>query len=838
MRVRERRVHRPGTRDLICAGYVATMIAAAAVAAWPIYRSAAFVLLVVTAAVVGGVLAGIARRLRWRAWVTALAVGVAILVLGVPLAVPSRLTGLPEVALGLLDVLSGAVLGWKDLVTVELPVGSYRNLLVPALIVFLAGTTSALLLSWRRGPRGGLAVLVTLGMLAFGLLFGRPVTSAPLTVGSLTIPAPFELLTGAVGLIASVLWLTWCTYDDRARALRRAAAASGVRMSRRRSASDRRRMALGAVMVVAPVAVAVVVAPTLAQGLDREVLRSASAPDLALSRAVSPLAEYRTHFDDDRYAQVLFRVDPVADEELPERLRLATLAHYDGEVFRAVDPQAAVGDQRYLRVPSTLTAPPGSPVAARIEIDTLEGIWLPTAGVVQQVRFDGERASDLADGFYYNQALASGIEVAGLDAGDSYVLRATEPETPALAEIDAPGGQVRAQGTPEAPEALRTWVTEHVEGTGGAALAHLVDLLRERGYLSHALTAPTSESSWMDDLEGYVFESSASGHSLARVGLLFEQLLEREEATAAGESLVAAIGDDEQFSVAVALVARELGFPARIVVGVRLGGDEPLVDGGGAGLPACANGQCRAADIAAWTEVQSADGQWVPIDATPQHTVGVDAETTTQRDPRNETEVRPDVAEAVAPPDPVQQDGADEPPTPPATGPDLSVLWTTLRITGVAVLVLAALAGPFLAVVVAKSMRRRARRARPEPAAAIAGGWDEYLDAAVDSGRVPPQAQTRSELADIYATPRAAVLARVADAAVFSDAPATADDADEFWRIVDGERRALHAESGMFARVRAAVSWRSFTRSLTGAPRRRSGSTAERRTRRPDGRAH
>ena len=59
-----------------------------------------------------------------------------------------------------------------------------------------------------------------------------------------------------------------------------------------------------------------------ARGSEREVLRSAAGPELAVSSAVSPLAEYRGLFEDDRADDVLFTV--TADGALPDRVRLAT----------------------------------------------------------------------------------------------------------------------------------------------------------------------------------------------------------------------------------------------------------------------------------------------------------------------------------------------------------------------------------------------------------------------------------------------------------------------------------------------------------------------------------
>src|SRR5690606_18291728 len=128
-------------------------------------------------------------------------------------------------------------------------------------------------------------------------------------------------------------------------------------------------------------------------------------------------------------------------------------------------------------------------------------------------------------------------------------------------------------------------------------------------------------------------------------------LLERESdpRAAASDNFVAAVGDDEQFAVAAALIADELGFPARVVVGARLWSDDP-------GVRVCESGACRAQDLSAWTEVFTDDGRWVPVDVTPQWAQSPSLEVTEQRDPENVTEVRPDSVEEVVPPAPVQED--------------------------------------------------------------------------------------------------------------------------------------------------------------------------------------
>lgn len=809
---------RVAPRIWVGAAFAVVIVTVSAVAAWPIYRSASFALLVAAGTLVGGGIAAVARWRRWNGWIATAALAAAMLVLGVPLAVPSRL-GSPDDALrGLADLASGLVLGWKDLVTVELPVGSYRNLLVPALVVFLVGTCVVLLLAWREDRAAYAAVPVALGMVTFGLFFGRSTMSAPLTLGAVVLHAPVETAVGLAALVTCLLWLAWRTHDERLRALQRAAASSGVRISRRPTGADRRRTALGAGIVAGALLLAVAVVPFAAQGAERHVLRSAVGPDVDLSAEVSPLAEYRALFADDRAGDVLFTVEPVVDggsaAALPERVRIATLDAYDGEVFRS-GGEGAADAGRFVRVPSTLDAGEGSAVAARIVIDAWDGIWMPTAGRLSTVEFDGDRSASLADRFYYNAAASAGVQTAGggLDAGDAYVLRGVEAgSVEELARLEPPG----SPGGVSAPDSLRTWMEEHVSGSGGAALAGLVTLLRERGYLSHGLTEGETEPAWVAALPDYSFQPSASGHSLARVDTMFARLLERETdpRAAASGNYVAAIGDDEQFAVAAALMARELGFPSRVVLGARLTPGDP-------GLAACDEGTCRAQDLSAWTEVQSAGAEWVAVDVTPQYALSPSLDVTEQRDPENVTEVRPQQVEEVVPPEPAQEDSAEDRAPDDGTELDLAWLWPVLRIGGIVLLLLVLALGPFLVVLGAKAARRRSRRRASTPAGRIVGGWDEYVDAAVDAGRAASRSLTRAELAAAFATPAGAELARDADRAVFSHTRLTDEDAERYWAAVDAERRGLRKATGFWRGALATVSLRSLFRPMAPEAGRR-----------------
>ena len=824
-------IARPSARIVGGALYVGAMVVIAALAAWPIYRSVWFLIVVATGALAGAAIAVASRRWSWSAARTAVVTAAAIPVLGVLVAVPSRWSDPSQLPAALGDVLLGTVTGWKDLITVDLPVGSYRNLLVPALVVFLVGTLLSLRLAWKEGRAASPAAVVCLAMVFFGLAFGRPVTSDPLRVGPWVVPAPLETFVGASALLCTLGWMAWRSQDARRQALRRAADATGVRVSRRRTSSDTRRSVLAAGMLVVAVAAAAVAGPLAAAGQTREVLRSGTGPDLALTRAISPLSEFRSHFSDEAYDDVLFRVEPVGPA--PERIRIATLTSYDGELFRALDVASSTADARFTRVPSRLSAAPGDPIGARITIEGLRGIWMPTAGALTQVDFDGADAAALADGFYYNRSTAGAVEVAGggLSEGDAYTIEAVAADLPALAEIAAPGARA---GDIEPPASLVTWLEAQNVGPGGAGLEKAVSLLRERGYLSHALARPEDAlPAWARELGDYSFQPSAAGHSLARIDALFRQLLDRQaaaEADGADASLVAGVGDDEQFATAASLIATQLGFPSRVVVGVRL---VPEADA----PPVCPDGGCRGRDVTAWLEVQSAEGDWVPVDVTPQHTDPIDSESRRQRDPENVTEVRPQTAEEVVAPEPVQRDTVtDDPPQEPPL--DLSALWATLRVLGIVALVLAVALGPFLVVVVAKAMRRRGRRGGPDATSRVVGGWDEYVDSAVDHGLPAPAAETRTELAARYATPAGVALADTADRTVFSPSAPTDDDAARFWALVDEERRRFRTQASVWRRLVAAVSLNSFVRFVAPSPvrgRAPSAVRSERRTRRRPG---
>jgi len=124
--------------------------AIAAVALWPIYQDARFVVLVAVTTVLGTIVAILGAVFRWKSFVVIL-VGFAVLLLaGVPLAVPDQaIAGFLPSLDGIRELLAAVALGWKQLLTITLPVGDYQALLVPAFVLVLTSTIVSLSVALR-----------------------------------------------------------------------------------------------------------------------------------------------------------------------------------------------------------------------------------------------------------------------------------------------------------------------------------------------------------------------------------------------------------------------------------------------------------------------------------------------------------------------------------------------------------------------------------------------------------------------------------------------------------------------------------------------------------------
>ncbi len=820
------RLERAAARAAWGAAAAAVALALGVWAAWPIYRTPWLWLVAAVALVLGAGIAWLRDRLRLGPIVLAAVTLAAFALTVVPVAVPEAMPparGGGGLLRGLLDGLAAVALGWKQLLTLTLPVGTYRTVLVPAYVVFLLTALLTGILARRSARAATLAAVPLLAPVAFGTVFGASQLSAPLHVGALTVAAPREIGLWLAAAAVAAVWVAFVSGEERRAALKLGRAAGSVARGR----SGASRVLVGAGIVVVALVAGTALAPVLDAGA-RAVPRDRIDPEIVVRERPSPLTAYRSSKRDAALDAPLFSVSSAG--ALPERLRLAVLDAYDGVDFHISDDAAG----RFTRFPSGDRVADPERVTVRID-EGYSDIWAPAAPLGSPPVFTGTRADELADAFYVNRetggaiavprAAASGSGSAagsgsagagtasgatdraiGLAAGDGYSADMQTAPDPAIDRLGEPGAPSFDVDT--APE-LGAWIERQHQPAGAEGLAELIDRLRQRGYLSHSMSGAEGERLWLDRLSeryGTQFEPSAGGHSLARIESLFEQL--NAQQLAAGESatsaqLVAGVGDDEQFATAAALIARALGYDARVVVGVRLGGEDRGVDG----VPACSS-ECAGEHLAAWIEARGDRGEWVPLDVTPQ--VEQRPERLEQGEQLPEFPTTPEERDAREADPPVglgeQGDGDD----PDAPVPGASALWPVLRAAGLSLAALALLAAPFLFLPLAKRVRARRRRSEQVPELRALGAWEEMVDRARDAGVPVPGNAARSEIAAVLGTAPALWAAAQVDRAVFSPRGIDPGTVDQLWRAADADRDERAAGMSAMARLRAAYSLRSY----------------------------
>lgn len=707
----------------------------------PVYGPAAALPAVVGGAVLGAVVALVSARAGWSGATTALvAVGVYLLA-GGPLAAPATTTwGVVPTGETFRSLLAGVVTVWREVLTLEPPLGSGAALLVAPFLLGLAGSAVAVSVALRTDRAAPWAALVAVPVLAVALLLGTAEPVWPL----------------AAGAAAAVIGLVW--------------------VARRRGVLATRR--LPALVLVGAVSVygATVAGPQLAADNPRLVLRDEIVPPFDPRDHPSPLSSFR------RYVRDLADTELLTVRNLPEgaAVRLATMDAYDGVVWNVAGASGAEGSGRFRRVGETtgVTAR-GTRHEVEIEVHDLPTVWLPTVGWTDRVTF-GDGAQRLGSELRYNDATGTAVVTGGVPAGARWTAEVVVPpaddddalDRAAAAEVPLP----EPQGVPDAVPVFAGRIAG--TATSPALIARTLEQgLAERGWFSHGLVE-----------QGQPL--SLSGHGADRMTTLLT-----------GDLMV---GDAEQYASAMALMAREMGLPARVVMGfVPESAEEEVTVTG--------------SDVHAWVEVAFSGHGWVAFDPTPD-----ESRTPTEEMPVEESDPQPQVVQPPPPPpDPVQPPPEDpEQARTEDTGeqrPDARA-WQQVAVVVVSVaLPLLLLLGPLLLVALAKRRRRRRRRAAARTVDQVVGGWDEVLDVARDLRRPPPVGATRREIAvglaaaftvptregaprpgdpqeqhrqrrprtDRSVSGPVAGLAAGADAVVFGPGEPLAADVDAYWQQVD-----------------------------------------------------
>ena len=754
----------------------AVLLAALVVAMLPLVP--VFGASVLLAPVLGGLALGtvvvlLARRFVWGTAVTVAVALLGYLLVGTAVAVPDL--GYARLGPSLVSVralLSGAVTSWKDVLTLDPPLGGIGGVLVAPFVLAAAASVATLRLAGRRDRRTtAAAALVPLAVLLLSVLLGTKESRYPVAAG--------------VGLV--LVLGSWAS---------------------RRAGTFAPRRAVSFIALAAVVAgCGGVTGPWLAEQEPRFVLRDELVPPYDPSTQKSPLSAFRAFVKDWGDTDLL----EVSGLPVGARVRLATMDSYDGVVWNVAPVDAAGGSGRFRRVGDVIGPNEQGPTTTvSMTVLDLPFDWLPTVGYTEQLTFASGDAT-LRSRLRYNDATGSAALVDGVPGGTRYTAQVVVPRVPTDAELDAAavgrGVLPRPQGVPDA-------VGEYASQAAGTATSpgliarSLAEGLSQRGWFSHGLTA-------VGDYP------SLSGHGADRItSLLTGPLM---------------VGDGEQYAAAMALMARQMGLPSRVVLGFVP--DVAATEPGTTSAVLTLTGR----EIQAWVEIDLAGYGWVAFDPTPDPSRTPDDAT-----PQEESAAQPQVRQPPPPPaKPVvtPDDDTEQPRTDDnqERGPAGTSWVVVARVAGAVGIPLVLVLGPPLVVAALKRRRRRSRRGAEDLVEQVVGGWQELCDQAAELRRPLPAHATRREIAvalagqfaphDAEGSRRAAAvggpiagLATRADAYVFGPNEPTKDQVEAYWSNVSSTVATLRAA------VRRRDRWLSRLRVAgrrTGRPRRAETSTSE-----------
>ncbi len=739
--LRPRRLRGAGSRPDVDVAVLVLCLALALLPLVPVYGLDAIWRPIVGGLALGALVALVAARRRWSGVVT-LAVGIVVyLAAGAALALPETtvFVVVPTPA-AVPPLLAGVVTVWKQVLTLEPVLGASGGLLVAPYLLAFGGAWGSVSIARRAPgrPAGLWAAAVAPGALAIAVLLGTKQSFQPVAAGI-----------GQVVLL--VAWVAW----------------------RRGSLVPRRVVSL-VVMGAVVAASGALVGPLLAQH-PRVVLRDDLVPPFDPQDHASPLAGFRQFIKD------WDETDLMTVRGLPAgaTVRLATLDAFDGVVWNVAGAEAAQGSGEFRRVGQTIaTSMRGEPAHVEFEVNDLPLVWLPTVGYTERFAFEGPRAGALTDDLRYNDATGTAVLTSGVPAGTRWTAEVVVPAVPDDAEIGAAAAEAVSLPEPHhVPDAVTLFAGD-VAGTATSPvlIARSLEVgLAERGWFSHGLT-------------GSGDYPSLSGHGADRLTTLL-----------AGDLMV---GDGEQYASAMALMARGMGLPARVVLGF-VPDDEQL---------GAAQITLHGSDVEAWVEISFAGDGWVPFFPTPPDTKTPQADT-----PQDQTEPQPQVMQPPPPPaDPItaSDDDTEQPRTEDTRREVRGVqAWrATAAIAATVTMPLVVVLVPLLVIAAAKRRRRRRRRSAGDGASRVAGGWDEVLDHARDLHRAAPPYATRREIAVGFAEVFAAAddhrrrgsdveglsiggamatLASRADALVFGRGEPAVAEVESFWVRVDAVTAAM-----------------------------------------------
>jgi hypothetical protein len=756
----------PLGRMFLDAVALAVLVAGAGLAFGPAYGGTHFLIALSVGAAVGAVAALLPAVLRWPGWITVPLVVVGYLIFGGLAAVPrSTAAGVLPTGESVRLLAVGVIRSWKQMLTVAVPVGSGGTLLLPAYLSAVVLATAGTVLALRTTIP--LLALLAPGVMAAGAaLLGAQEPFHPAISGT------------ALGL-AALIWAGW---------RRHATGLPGL--------DARRPLALLALLIPA-VAAGLLLGPHLVPAAEaRTIARDVVIPPFDPSLLPSPLSGYRNYVKKQK-DQPIFTISGLPANT---RVQLCVLDSWDGKIYSTSEATGSftrVGDR-------VAGVPAGNPLDLEVTVKNYQGPWVPGVGYLAGATFAGADAVRLSQDFRYNRQTGSGLITSNLLPGDHLRLAVSQPIVPTVAQLakvpvqKIPVGPTSDKQPPEVAAKAQEWSSGATDPVG--VVESIRTHLSNDGWFSH------------DN------DKSPGGHGADRIRKLL--------------TAKTMYGDAEQYAVAMALMVRAQGIPARVVMGFK-----PQRSGGTVDLT---GGQ-----MTAWVEVPFADYGWVAFDPLPSETKEppkpkpAEGDTAAKQQqvqppppPIPPKDAQPKTADDVPQPD--KQDPQDDKPPAPPPAANSSVPWGWVAVLVISPLVLLL---PVLLILLLKR-RRRKRLAAGPPDQRIAGAWTYLLGTAADYGRLPTGGTTRVEAAEqltasfaprqlvgagapgagrgptaaVVSNGRVAVLARQADARVFSPEPIDPTDADRYWSDVEKELATMTQAQSLWRRLRARLSLASLRR--------------------------
>jgi hypothetical protein len=190
-----------GAKDRIFVfAFLGALASIGAVALWPIYQDSYFFVTVFGGTLLGILVQFFSDRLRFSLPSSLLIIAAVLVAFAVPLTNPNGLSNVGSFSATWLEAVQSTVLGWKQLVTIDIPVGTYQSLLGPVLVLSLLNGFISARVIWGRAANYWLPVVPLFIMVAVGIGFGGSGIPRSFAIGSTEIPIAPSLVFGFIAL--------------------------------------------------------------------------------------------------------------------------------------------------------------------------------------------------------------------------------------------------------------------------------------------------------------------------------------------------------------------------------------------------------------------------------------------------------------------------------------------------------------------------------------------------------------------------------------------------------------------------------------------------------------